>query len=156
MQRLNFRNSLFLATFAAKRSPMKKTHLVILVLIAAAIVVLISYTGDLTTYETIASARQKEGRFVNLIAKIDKQEPVEYDAVKNPNYLAFTAVDTLGNRIRVIYHSNKPENMEKSPRLVLKGKVQGDHFECKDILLKCPSKYKDDPRVMKNLQTTMN
>jgi cytochrome c-type biogenesis protein CcmE len=65
-------------------------------------------------------------------------------------------VDTLGNRIRVIYHSNKPENMEKSPRLVLKGKVQGDHFECKDILLKCPSKYKDDPRVMKNLQTTMN
>jgi cytochrome c-type biogenesis protein CcmE len=156
MQWLNFRNSLFLATFAAKRSPMKKTHLVILVLIAAAIVVLISYTGDLTTYETIASARQKEGRFVNLIARIDKQEPVEYDAVKNPNYLAFTAVDTLGSRIRVIYHSNKPTDMEKSERLVLKGKVQGDHFDCKDILLKCPSKYKDDPKAMKSLQTTMN
>jgi cytochrome c-type biogenesis protein CcmE len=135
---------------------MKKTHIVILVLIAAAIVVLISYTGDLTTYETIASARQKEGRFVNLIAKIDKQEPVEYDAVKNPNYLAFTAVDTLGNRIRVIYHNNKPTDMEKSERIVLKGKVQGDHFECKDILLKCPSKYKDDPKAMKSLQTTMN
>jgi cytochrome c-type biogenesis protein CcmE len=22
--------------------------------------------------------------------------------------------------------------------------MNGDHFECKDILLKCPSKYKDD------------
>jgi cytochrome c-type biogenesis protein CcmE len=34
--------------------------------------------------------------------------------------------------------------MEKSERLVLKGKVENGVFECKDILLKCPSKYKDD------------
>lgn len=129
---------------------MKKSHIAILVCIAAAIVVLISYTGDLTTYETIASAKQKEGKFVNLIVKMDKQQPLEYDAVKNPNYLSFTAVDTLGNNIKVIYHNNKPTDMEKSERLVLKGRVQGDHFECKDILLKCPSKYKDDPKAQKN------
>ena len=135
---------------------MKKTHIIVLVFIAAAIVVLISYTGDLTTYETIASARQKEGKFVNLIAKIDKEQPLVYDAVKNPNYLTFTAIDTLGNRIKVIYHNNKPTDMEKSERIVLKGKVQGDNFECKDILLKCPSKYKDDPKAMKSLQTSMN
>ncbi|HQR94503.1 MAG: hypothetical protein B7Y15_07005 [Bacteroidetes bacterium 24-39-8] len=130
---------------------MKKTHIVILVLIAASIVVLISYTGDLTTYETISSAKQKEGKFVNLIAKVDKQQPVEYDAAKNPNYLSFTAVDTLGNSIKVVYHNNKPTDMEKSERLVLKGRVQGDHFDCKDILLKCPSKYKDDPNAAKNV-----
>lgn len=124
---------------------MKKTHIILLVLIAISIVVLISYTGDLTTYETISSARQKEGKFVNLIAKVDKKQPVEYDAVKNPNYLTFTAVDTLGNSIKVVYHNNKPTDMEKSERIVLKGRVQGDHFDCKDILLKCPSKYKDDP-----------
>jgi cytochrome c-type biogenesis protein CcmE len=136
---------------------MKKTHIIILLCIAAAIVVLISYTGDLTTYETIASAKQKEGKFVNLIAKLDKQQPLEYDAVKNPNYLTFTAIDTLGNSIKVIYRNNKPTDMEKSERLVLKGKVQGDHFECQDILLKCPSKYKDDPSAMKNnLETSVN
>ena len=128
---------------------MKKTHIIILVLIAASIVVLISYTGDLTTYETIASARQKEGKFVNLIAKLDTTRPLEYDAVKNPNYLTFIAVDTLGNRVKVVYHNNKPTDMEKSERLVLKGKMQGDYFECKDILLKCPSKYKDDPKAQK-------
>jgi cytochrome c-type biogenesis protein CcmE len=45
--------------------------------------------------------------------------------------------------------------MEKSERLVLKGKVNGDVFECKDILLKCPSKYKDDmEQAKKNLETT--
>ena len=134
---------------------MKKTHIIILVLIAVSIVVLISYTGDLTTYETIASARQKEGKFVNLIAKVDKKQPLEYDAVKNPNYLSFTAVDTLGNSIKVVYHNNKPTDMEKSERIVLKGRVQGDHFDCKDILLKCPSKYKDDPNsTQKAVQST--
>ena len=136
---------------------MKITHIIILVLIAACIVVLISYTGDLTTYETISSAKQKEGKFVNLIAKVDKQQPIEYDAVKNPNYLTFTAKDTLGNSIKVIYHNNKPTDMEKSERIVLKGRVQGDHFECKDILLKCPSKYKDDPNsTQKALQASSN
>jgi len=127
---------------------MKKTHIIALVLIAAAITVLISYTGNLTTYETIASAKQKQGKFVNLIAKLDKSQPMEYDAVKNPNYLAFTAVDTLGNVVKVVYHNTKPTDMEKSERIVLKGKMQDDHFECKDILLKCPSKYKDDVKVV--------
>ena len=123
---------------------MKKTHIVALVLIAVAIAVLISFMGDVTTYETIASARQKPGRFVNLIAKMDKSRPMNYDPVKNPNYLTFTAIDTLGNSIEVVYHNAKPTDMEKSERLVLKGKVEEGKFECKDILLKCPSKYKDD------------
>ena len=134
---------------------MKKTHIVALVLIAVAIAVLISFMGDVTTYDTIASAKQKEGRFVNLVAKMDKRHPMEYDPVKNPNYLTFTAIDTLGNTIKVVYHNNKPTDMEKSERIVLKGRVQGDHFECKDILLKCPSKYKDDPNTAKkNLQNS--
>jgi cytochrome c-type biogenesis protein CcmE len=123
---------------------MKKTHIVALVLIAVAIATLISFMGDVTTYETIASAKQKPGRFVNLIAKMDKSRPMNYDPIKNPNYLTFTALDTLGNSIEVVYHNSKPTDMEKSERLVLKGKVENGVFECKDILLKCPSKYKDD------------
>ncbi|MFX5747317.1 cytochrome c maturation protein CcmE, partial [Acinetobacter baumannii] len=80
----------------------------------------------------------------------------EYDPVKNPNYLSFTAVDTLGNVVKVVYRNNKPTDMEKSERIVLKGRMQGDYFECKDILLKCPSKYKDDPKAMQRLQTSTN
>ena len=30
----------------------------------------------------------------------------------------------------------------------MKGKMQADHFECNDILLKCPSKYKDDKKEL--------
>ena len=123
---------------------MKKTHIIALVLIAAAIATLISFMGDVTTYETIASAKQKPGKYVNLIAKMDKSQPMSYDPVKNPNYLTFTAIDTLGNSIEVVYHNAKPTDMEKSERLVLQGKVEDGKFECKNILLKCPSKYKDD------------
>ncbi|KAF0241719.1 MAG: cytochrome c maturation protein CcmE [Sediminibacterium sp.] len=133
---------------------MKTTHIIILVLIAASIAILVQYSGDLTTYETIASAREKEGKFVNLIAKIDKAQPVEYDAVKNPNYLTFTALDTLGNTIKVVYHDAKPTDMEKSERIVLKGSVKDGYFDCKSILLKCPSKYKDNPNAKQDLQTS--
>jgi len=134
---------------------MKKTHIVILIFIAAAIAVLVSFTGNLTTYETVASARQKEGKFVRLIAKVDKTRPIEYDPAKDPNYMSFTAIDTLGNTTKVIFRNSKPPDFEKSERLVLNGKMQNGLFECKDMLMKCPSKYKDDPNVMKkNLTIT--
>jgi cytochrome c-type biogenesis protein CcmE len=128
---------------------MKKMHIAILVLIAAAIAVLVSFTGNLTTYETVASAQQKRGKFVRLIAKVDNTQPVEYNAAKDPNYMSFTAVDTLGNKTKVIFHNSKPADFEKSERLVLNGRMENGHFECKDMLMKCPSKYKDDPNVMK-------
>jgi cytochrome c-type biogenesis protein CcmE len=135
---------------------MKKTHIVLLIFIAAAIAVLVSFTGNLTTYETVASARQKPGTFVRLIAKVDKSQPVEYDAAKDPNYLVFTAIDTLGNTTRVIFRNSKPPDFEKSEKLVLNGRMENGRFECKDMLMKCPSKYKDDPNVIKKNLTVIN
>ena len=135
---------------------MKKTHIIALLLIAVAIAVLISFMGNVTTYETIASAKEKPGKFVNIIVKVDKSKPMTYDPVKNPNFLEFTALDTLGNSMQVVYHNAKPTDMEKSERVVLKGRVEGDHFVCKDILLKCPSKYKDDPSAKKDVSAVIN
>lgn len=125
---------------------MKKTHIIILVLIVAAIAVLISLFPKLSTYETVATAREKKGEFVHLIAKLDKSQPVDYDPVNNPNYLRFTAIDSLGETISVVYNNAKPDNLEHSERLVLSGKMEADHFNCKEILMKCPSKYMDDPK----------
>ena len=127
-----------------KFSAMKKMHIVALVLIAVAIATLISFMGDVTSYDTIASAKNKPGKHVNLVAELDKSKPLIYDPVKDPNYLKFTAIDTLRNSIDVVYHNSIPTDMQKSERLVLKGYVENGTFECKEILLKCPSKYKDD------------
>jgi hypothetical protein len=127
---------------------MKKLHIAILILIAVSIAALISFMGDLTTYETIASARQKSGKTVTIIAHLDKTQPIEYNPAKDPNYLSFHISDTLGNTARVVYHFEKPYDLDKAERITLKGKMNGEVFEItrKDgILLKCPSKYKDDP-----------
>ena len=132
---------------------MKKTHIILLVFIAVSIAILISFMGDLSTYETIASARQKEGKNVTIIAKLDNTKPIEYDPRVNPNYVSFHVLDTLGNKARVVYHYEKPYDMEKAERIVMKGKMKGDVFEItsKDgILIKCPSKYKDDPKAASN------
>lgn len=134
---------------------MKKTHIALLVCIAAAIMVLLSFMGDLSTYETLASARQKEGKTVTVIAQLDKsyEKPIEYDAIKNPNLTQFYVTDSLGNKAKVMYYFEKPMDMEKSTRIVLKGKMKGGVFEItqKDgILIKCPSKYKGDPKAASN------
>ena len=92
-------------------------------------------------------------KFVHLIAKLDKSQPISYDPINNPNYLSFYAVDSLGEHTKVVYHNSKPADLEKSERIVLKGKMENEYFDCKEILLKCPSKYKDDKKVLeKNMK----
>lgn len=122
---------------------MKSISILLLVLIVVAVAVLISFMGSLSTYATVQSAQRKPGTFVHLIARLDRGAPVEYDALKNPNYLRFTVVDTQGHRLRVVYRNAKPRDLEISERLVLKGVVKEGYFECGEIVMKCPSKYKE-------------
>jgi CcmE len=134
---------------------MKKIHIVLLVLIAGTIAVLISFLQTATTYDTVQTAMDKPGKFVHLMARWDKTQPMEYDALKDPNFLSFTAVDTLGKSVKVIYHNPKPENFEISEKLVLKGKYMDGYFDCSNIQTKCPSKYKDDMKAAgKNIEKT--
>ncbi len=123
---------------------MKKIHIALLVLIALSIAVLISFLKTTATYDSITAAKTNPGKFVHVMAQLDKSQPIEYDAVKNPNFLRFTVKDSTGASFQVVYHNSKPDNMEMADKLVLKGTYENDHFECKDIQTKCPSKYKDN------------
>ena len=128
---------------------MKRTHIIFLVGIAALIVGLIVFSaGDFSTYETIQSAQKKMGKSVTIIAKVDKTAPIEYDPIKNSNYMSFYAMDSLGGKTKVVYHNSKPTDFERSERVVLTGVMKNEHFECSKILLKCPSKYKDDKKEL--------
>ncbi|MCO6498513.1 MAG: cytochrome c maturation protein CcmE [Chitinophagaceae bacterium] len=129
---------------------MKTSSIIILIAIAAAIGGLLMYSVDFSTYDTIQSAKEKQGEYVHLIAKLDKTKPIEYDALKDPNYLTFFAVDSLGSSAKVVYFNPKPADLEKSERVVLKGRMEGDVFQCDNILLKCPSKYKDEKSVLES------
>ena len=134
---------------------MKRTSIIILVAIAIGIGTLISMSVDFSTYDTVGSAMKKQGKFVHLIARMDKTTPLDYDPAKNPNYLSFFAVDSLGEKTRVIYRNTKPPELEQSDRIVLEGKMDGNTFECSQILLKCPSKYKDDKKELEKSVTNV-
>ncbi|MCX8019517.1 MAG: cytochrome c maturation protein CcmE [Chitinophagaceae bacterium] len=123
---------------------MKTLHIILLVFIAGSIAVLLSFMKSTSTYDSVATAKQKPGKFVHLMAQLDRDEPVIFDPIKNPNYLEFTVTDTSNQKVRVVYHHPKPENFDFSEKLVLKGKYKNGIFECKEIQTKCPSKYKEE------------
>ncbi|HQV05621.1 MAG: cytochrome c maturation protein CcmE [Chitinophagaceae bacterium] len=125
---------------------MKKTHIILLVFIAASIAVLISMLNTGSTYETIADAKALPGKFVHVAVRLDKSKPVEFDAKKDPNYLSFyaTGVEDPKEAMKVVYRNGEIPNLMISERLVLKGKYMDGQFECKDVQTKCPSKYKEE------------
>ncbi len=109
---------------------MKKIHIILLVLIAGAIAVLITFLKGASTYETVAQAKSTPDKFVHVAVKLDKSFPIEYDAIKDPNKLYFNAIDAEDStqKLKVVYiNGNRPDIME-AQRLVLKGKYKGDHF----------------------------
>jgi cytochrome c-type biogenesis protein CcmE len=127
---------------------MKKIHIVLLLLVAAGIASLTLFLKDLTTYATFDTASQKyKDKFVHVVARLDKTKPVEYDAAINADYLGFQAIDSAGRSVKVVYKKEKPADFEKSDKLVLKGYMRDQYFECKEIQLKCPSKFKDQEQA---------
>jgi cytochrome c-type biogenesis protein CcmE len=131
---------------------MKKVHIVLLILIIAALAGMSFFIKDLTTYETFSSAQQKTNKFVVVKVKLDKAMPVEYDQVKNPNLTIFYAVDHDVKKSKVIYKNAKPTDMEKSEGIDLNGYMRNGYFECTKLQMKCPSKYKDNMQAAeKNL-----
>jgi cytochrome c-type biogenesis protein CcmE len=97
--------------------------------------------------KVLFQAKQKQGKTVTIIAKLDTTKAIEYSE-KNPNYLVFYITDSLNAQAKVVYHDAKPTDFEKSEKVVLKGSMQGEVFECKSITLKCPSKYKDNKKQL--------
>jgi cytochrome c-type biogenesis protein CcmE len=151
---------LFDLTLPPQTEVMKKIHIVLLVLIAGAIAYLIgSFKFASSTYETISEAKSNPGKFVHVAVRLDTLAPVVYDPTKDANFLSFQAigVDSPDQKMQVVYRQGEIPNLMISERLVLKGKYENDHFECKDVQTKCPSKYKDDIKAAgKNLQPAVS
>lgn len=125
---------------------MKKTHIIALVLIAVLVGVLISMLGNFSRYETFESAYAKNGKEINVVGVMNKVKGVEYNPEVNPNLFTMFVTDQKGMEKKVIVHKAKPRDIEKSEKVVVVGKMNGDTFEAKDILMKCPSKYKNQEK----------
>lgn len=130
---------------------MKKSHLIAIVVVAIAIGILISASKDVTTYANFAQASKSEDK-VKLVGHLVKDRPVEYDPAKDPNFLAFYLQDDAGEIRRVELLAAKPQDFERSESIVLTGQMKGEVFAASDMLLKCPSKYKDQEIYVREKQ----
>jgi len=122
---------------------MKTIHIVLIIILVVAIAVVVSTMTDSGTYSDFAQAAKNPGKDFHIIGKLDRSKPIEYDAVKDANRFSFYMIDEKGNEHQVIYNNAKPQDFEKSEKVVIIGSMKGDHFAAKSLLLKCPSKYND-------------
>lgn len=128
---------------------MKKSHILAIIIIAAAVGILISASGDVTTYADFSQAEQK-GEKVKLVGQLVKDQPVEYNPDKDPNYLSFTLRDDKGEVRKVVLKAAKPQDFERSEQIVLSGAMKDGVFVADDMLLKCPSKYQDQETYIRS------
>lgn len=134
---------------------MKKSHIIALGVIAIAITMIISTIGDASTYISFSEAKQLAERgqtkSVHVVGELPRNAQGDvvgmfYEPSIDPNRFEFLMTDSLNNQYKVVLSEPKPQDMEKSEKVVVVGKMnlEGDYFDAEKILLKCPSKYTVD------------
>jgi len=123
---------------------MKTIHIIIILIMVLIMAVVITTLSDSGTYSTFAEAAKNPGMELHIIGKLDRSTPIDYDVFKDPNRFSFFMVDGNGDKIKVVYHNSKPQDFEKSEKVVVIGAMEGDQFVASSLLLKCPSKYKEE------------
>ena len=108
-----------------------------------AVFFVITLFSESSAYSDFTEASLKPGKELHIIGKLNRTKPMEYDAQKNANQFSFYLVDEKGIEKKVIYNNAKPQDFEKSEKVVIIGSMKGDEFMAKSLLLKCPSKYND-------------
>lgn len=127
---------------------MKKIHIIAIVMIAVAIGLLINAADDMSTYATFDQA-VNTGERVKIAGQLAKDKEIYYNPEKDPNYFSFFIRDTEGEERKVVLLAAKPQDFERSEQIVLTGQMKGDEFVATDMLMKCPSKYKDEEVYIK-------
>ena len=125
---------------------MKKTHILILVFVVAAIGVIISLFANTSTYTDFSAAIENPGKEFHVIGKLVKEKPIIYDTKVDANKFTFYMTDQQGMEKLVTYKGAKPQDFEKSEQVVVIGKMENSEFKASSLLLKCPSKYNDEKK----------
>jgi cytochrome c-type biogenesis protein CcmE len=129
---------------------MKKSHILILVVIAAAVGIIISTSNDASTYVTfdqayqMASAGNKTS--IHVVGDLKKDERGQVIGIApGPDMVSFSfiMVDENQKEQVVYYNQPMPQDFTRSEKVVVIGQYSGDKFMAEKILLKCPSKYQE-------------
>ncbi|OAV45522.1 cytochrome c maturation protein CcmE [Lewinella sp. 4G2] len=130
---------------------MKKSYILAAIMVLVAAVLVLRGGGtDVAAYSNFAEASVTDAK-VKLVGTLVKDKPMDYDPLVNPDLFSFYLKDEAGTERRVNLAQAKPQDFEMSESIVLTGKMIGDEFLATDIQMKCPSKYKDEESMIKEL-----
>ena len=122
---------------------MKKIHIAAIGILLIALALIFTASQDFSTYASFQDAAAS-GHEVKIVGELAKDKEIFYNPAEDPNYFTFHVIDKDGATRKVVMNRAKPQDFEMSEQIVVTGKLQGDEFIASDLLLKCPSKYKDE------------
>jgi cytochrome c-type biogenesis protein CcmE len=129
---------------------MKKSHIIAIIVIAAAIGIIVSTAGDASSYVTFDQAYQMSTvgnkNSIHVVGELKKNALGEITGLeKSPDNLSFSFVllDENKKEQKVYYNEPMPPDFTRSEKVVVIGSFHGDLFVADKILLKCPSKYQE-------------
>jgi len=131
---------------------MKKTEIVLILLVAVIIGVIMSLTFNASTYITFADAEKQMGKEFTVIGVLNKEKEILFEP--RQNLLTFFAVDSLDNERKVYYHDSKPQDFERSEKITMTGFSTDSGFVARTILMKCPSKYNEQQYIQHDTLTS--
>ncbi|HEY0655329.1 MAG TPA: cytochrome c maturation protein CcmE [Chryseosolibacter sp.] len=130
---------------------MKKSHILILIVIAAAVGILVSTADDASSYVSFSEAYQlasngtkKDIHVVGVLKKDQQGNVIGIQDGADKVSFSFIMVDDNGKEQKVIYNEPMPADFTKSEKVVVIGSYEGETFLASKILLKCPSKYQEE------------
>ncbi|MEQ9229695.1 MAG: cytochrome c maturation protein CcmE [Cyclobacteriaceae bacterium] len=130
---------------------MKTTHIIGILVIAVAIVMIMTTAGDASQYLTFSKAKElsEEGSKtqVHIVGQLKKDMRGEIvGIVPSPDKLSFKflMIDENGDEQMVFHPNPMPTDFIRSEQVVIVGSYNEDNFIADKILLKCPSKYQEE------------
>lgn len=136
---------------------MKKSHILGIIIIGVAILIIISTTGDASTYVNFAEAKEmayegedKKIHVVGTLKKDDEDNIVGIEKSGDMLSFSFLMVDNNNEEQRVFFNEPMPADFLRSEQVVVVGSYRQDIFMAHKILMKCPSKYQEETVVVES------
>jgi cytochrome c-type biogenesis protein CcmE len=130
---------------------MKKSYIVALLVIVAAIAIIVQTAGESSTYVSFDQAFQLasngNSKSIHVVGELKKDASGEIIGIHpgaDKVSFSFLLIDENGKEQEVFYNEPMPADFKRSEKVVVIGAYENDLFVARKILLKCPSKYVDE------------
>ncbi|MEQ8414675.1 MAG: cytochrome c maturation protein CcmE [Imperialibacter sp.] len=130
---------------------MKKSHIFGIIIIAVAVMVIVSTAGDASTYVSFGEAQELAAKgnsgmihVVGALKKDQQGQPVGIQTSPDMLSFSFIMVDQNNLEQEVIYNEPMPMDFLRSEQVVVVGSYKKNMFVADKILMKCPSKYQEN------------